>query len=179
MSVASPWTDYAAAVRFAMTRRRLTQKDIAAMAGVSRGTVSTWLARKYIPSPEVVARLAQGLDAPYLAEAATNERRRTCDLCGRTFEALNRRSVARFCSDGCRIRWWHVKRAEETHEARLDHLVLLRNMVEEMTVQRDRTAAALDDHCRACEPDGVCRDAACAIQAAGISPLPLARRGVA
>ncbi len=166
---------FASSLKRVMKNRKLDALQVAELVGVSRSTVSTWLAGPlHIPSPAVAARLAKALDAPYLASTAHSERDRTCDFCGTVFEALNRRSVARFCSSPCRTRWWHVKRAQESRERRLDHLSMLRNQVEELTSEKATMKEAIRTHCNRCEPDGVCRDGSCDLRE--VSPFIFVER---
>lgn len=164
MEPAKRWGE---AVLRSMRERGMNDADVSRVSGVSHTTIATW--RKGYK----LANLHQGLD---VATALNDDglerllwqlRTRACLSCGTPFVAI-RSPDARYCArSNCRA----VKRQEARNA---------RHMAERREVQRAATQSlrliqkAVDAFCRGCEPEGVCRDAECALR--GFSPLRLDRR---
>ena len=164
-------------LRTAMKRAGYDQKTLAIEVGMSRWAVGCWVNGRTMPKGEVAARLAEVLDAPDLVGLTLDARRRVCAWCQGAYQATEKLTVARFCTKECRVAWWHWERSQQAGERRLDNLVQTRTEVDRLRHERRTLTSAIDAMCRACEWDGVCKDAGCALR--DVSPLPLAKRATA
>lgn len=156
-------------LRRAMLARGVTYSALAATTGTPRPTIANMTRGTSLGPHETVVRLAEYLDWDPLVKASLAARLRTCEVCGREFYADQRRA-RKFCSVRCNstavIRRRKVKQREEralSSQAKGARLALFQE--------------AVAAYCRGCEPEGLCRDAACALRPC--SPLPLARQRAA
>lgn len=191
---------FAVELRRAMKERRASALRLAKAAGASKASVNNWCAGGNLPRVDTAARLAEVLDWPKLVEIARDGRTITCKRCGRDFvyQGGNR---ATFCSSGCREidlqlrrptpgaelagalrdeveRRAHVRgafprsvvvEALDRYAKRESRRV---SRVDKQAVEIEALRVAVAAYCRGCEPEGVCRDSACALRMA--SPLPVA-----
>jgi transcriptional regulator with XRE-family HTH domain len=192
---------HAAAVAFGalldrrMREREVGQHNLRDAAGVSRSAIVEYRHGRNLPSLEVALRLAEALDEPRLAEIVRQGRTLACRRCGRPF--LNEAAFPkRYCSPGCRLlgapsldgerrshgeeavgllrgeflRMGAVRKQQVGRALTLldDALKPVRDAEQALSAYQDAVAAM----CAACEPEGLCRTAACPLR--GISPLPLA-----
>jgi len=145
---------YSAVLRTELARTGMTRTELGRRVGVTSTAVGFYCQARYLPRPEIAAAIAEALCSEQLSKMTTTGAVIRCDHCGRErFRGTSRR---RYCSDICRTR---------AHEGG-DWKPALSGI-----------QAGVDQFCRDCEPEGVCRMPACQLQP--FSPLPLARRGVA
>lgn len=156
--------EFGAELRAAMLERGVRVDDLAAAVGVSATNLSAWRMGATMPAHRFVVALAEVLLWDGLCDVAIRVRWTTCDVCGRGFlrDQVRIRRPIRFCSDRCAV----TSRREGARGER--SRALLR-----VTRERDLAFQTIAAHCLGCEPEGICRTAACAIQVAGLSPLPL------
>lgn len=156
-------TKFGPILRAAMAERHVTCAALGAAVGVRPESVS-WYRNDHVwPSHTVAVAMAQELDAPALSALSFAYWRRSCKVCSRTFVA--RSYNAQHCNERCKA----VTSARRLRQRRGNPLWLSARRWREA---RDAIAA----FCRSCEPDGVCRTAACELR--GLSPLPLVERRV-
>lgn len=149
-------------LRKAMAARAITSKHLAVVLGVAPTTISGWR-NGVIPRLTASARLADSLDWPGIADAVREARTSPCPVCGRL--AVHGSGVGRYCSRRCQNTANNRNRRAVAGKPGV--LAQARLKVFE---------GAIDELCRRwCEPAGLCRDASCPIQSAGLSPLPLAK----
>ena len=144
---------YSAALRVELARTGMTRTELGRRVGVTATALGFYCQARYLPRPEIACALAEVLCSEPLSKMTTAGAVIRCARCGRErFRGSTRR---RFCSDACRSRAWETGTGKAI-----------------ASIQ-----SALDIFCRDCEPEGVCRMAACPLQP--FSPLPLARRAMA
>lgn len=122
----------------------MTRGALAAAMGVTPTMVGYWRMGRYLPSPDVADRLADVLIDSRIRVYVMQARTRRCGNCDRTFDAMQTR--AKYCTADC-------QRAAHTKTGR----------------KFDARQEAIDAMCRGCEPEGMCRDDACALRP--FSPL--------
>lgn len=140
---------YGTALRAAMTRRKVTRRELADAVGVSTTMIGFYRTARYLPRPEIAVLLAEYLNDVRLSELCLAGAVVRCDFCGR--EVIRGGSRRRYCSVACRSKAHAVG----------------------VTPPTPAVQAAVDQFCRECEPEGACRTAGCPLQP--FSPLPLAR----
>lgn len=163
----TPAERWSADLRRAQTFRGVSNRKLAAAAGVSKRAVDAWRAGR-MPRMEVAVRVADVLDWGSLLEAVRQHRERACEACGGPMMATGYGPERRWCGDRCGSRAWHreQRESESTRE-----LAVLR-----LAVTEHREAVA--EMCRRCTlGEGTCWDGTCALR--DVSPLPLARRNAA
>jgi DNA-binding XRE family transcriptional regulator len=133
--------------------------------GEQRKTLDHWVHGRNLPTLETANRVAESLDRPSLAKLALEIRTKACPTCARVFVASGRQWNAVYCSQRC-IKAMAARRRRATDDAK-DNIARIR-----LKAYMD----AIEKHCRSCEPEGICRDAECAIQAAGLSPFRVDKR---
>lgn len=153
-----------------MTRRGMSNPELDTLLGCCHGRAWNWRNGNHLPTLENARRIADLLNNEYLFKSVMATRTKTCEIegCGATFVDASRRTNGRYCSGRCRLL--------------ADIRMRRRSKGQAVRFANSRLAtytAAIRTFCKECEPDGYCRDASCAIQAAGISPLRLSRRTVA
>lgn len=156
----------AAVVRSAMERQGMTQRALAAELGVADSTIAGWRTGS-VPLLRYSQPLADILDCPNLVRLIREARTSPCPVCGRL--AVHGSNVGKYCGRRCQ----HTGAARQARARQGKAGVLAQHRVKAYD-------AAIDELCRRwCEPGGLCRDASCPVQKAGLSPLPLARSAVA
>ena len=141
---------YSAVLRAELARTGMTRTELGRRVGVTSTAVGFYCRANYLPRPEIAAAIAEALCSEPLSKMTTVGAVIRCDNCGR--ERYRGTSRRRYCGEACRY---------AAHE-------------KGVTKPIDRIQHAVDQFCHACEPEGVCRMAACELQP--FSPLPLARR---
>lgn len=122
------------------------------------------------PSLRVAEALARILDAPYLAEAMLERRKKSCIICGATFIDRGTKRDAVCCGTPC----------NRTLRARRDRGIREHSNAHAAIIARRRLetySAAVVAFCRSCEPEGICRNGSCELRT--VSPLPLSVRRTA
>jgi hypothetical protein len=150
----------AAELQRALTTRGTSAYAAAKATGLGVSTVHGILRGK-TPRYTTAVKLAEHLHWERLATLALTERMRTCPTCGMEFMSAYEK-VATYCSRRCRM----TARQRRLREHGARQAVIVNHRLAEYR-------AAIAAHCRGCEPFGLCRDAACEIQKAGLSPFPL------
>jgi hypothetical protein len=176
---------YAAAQRFAAELNKVLRKRKARPyhvyraigGGFSAYLFHAWQSGTSIPTMDKAIKLAEYLDAPALLTIVREARTGICERrgCGKSFLTEGGKTRI-YCSPRCRQlvheydqRYSHAKR-KKLSEDQAEQLRLAReHQANEAELTESRTAVAA--FCHACEPDNVCRDAACALRP--VSPLPL------
>lgn len=130
-----------------MRKRDLRRHQVAEMIGVTPTMVGYWTQGRYLPSLEKADALATALDDGVLRDMVKAATWTRCLVCPRQFARDRTRRL--YCSIKCQ-RDYHkgVRGAPAT----------------------DFRQKAIDEFCRGCEPEGLCRDEECALRA--FSPLP-------
>jgi DNA-binding XRE family transcriptional regulator len=144
---------YSAALRSELARTGMTRTELGRRVGVSSTAIGYYAQARYLPRPEIAAAVAEALCSEPLARLTTAGSMIRCDHCGR--ERFRGQTRRRYCGDECR---------------RMASVLGVPAAVSGIQ-------SAVDQFCRACEPEGVCRMPSCQLQP--FSPLPLARRGAA
>lgn len=157
-----------AAIRFGvlleetMARRGVGKKGLARQLGTSGGLLWQWAHGNNLPRLETAMRLAEALGEPRLADIVREARTVPCEVCGTPI--LNEGGgPVRFCTDACKVVRNVLRSGTPTRQ---------RAIVAErrLALYQDAVAAM----CHGCEPEGLCRDAECALRP--VSPLRMARR---
>lgn len=146
-------------LRRALVAYGVKQVELAASLGVRPTTVSEWCRGVRFPSMAQADGIAESL--PGLAHIVIAAHTVECIVCGRTTVHGKGNSRARYCGSDCKATDHSRRRREGSRDVGI--------------VARHRLAqhqAAVLAMCRACEPEGMCRDAGCALRP--VSPLPLA-----
>jgi transcriptional regulator with XRE-family HTH domain len=129
-----------------MRDRGVKTADVARATGLSLQIVYEYTSGRYLPRLEQAQLLSDALMCPVLVKIAKDERYRKCALatCHRPFW---RHGPQKFCSSACRI------------------------LAEKGVSTRSPNPAqdAIDEMCRSCEPDGICRNDGCPLRS--FSPL--------
>jgi transcriptional regulator with XRE-family HTH domain len=155
-----PMTTFASVLRDTIDARGMTPAAVHRATGVDQSTLSCWLAGTRLPTLQRADRLADVLEAPALSTAVASALRRRCVRCRRKFYAEARnRNHTRYCGKACRM---------AVHRARVNRTDVAASRLR--TAKLERAIAAF---CRGCEPDGICRTAACPLR--DVSPFPLGR----
>jgi predicted nucleic acid-binding Zn ribbon protein len=158
-----------AAVRFGallvetMAARGVGKKGLARQLATSGGLIWQWSAGNNLPRLETALRLAEALGEPRLADIVREARTVNCEVCGTPI--LNEGGTpVRFCTESCREVRRKLRVGAEPARVR--------------AVGAERRLALYQDAvatmCRGCEPEGLCRDAECALRP--VSPLRMARK---
>lgn len=150
---------FGAALREAMTARKVGQVRLAEAAGCSTASINNYRFGRNIPTMAVARRLADALETPALTRLAQSARTITCDNCRRTF-AIENGGPKRYCSDDCRRLAAAKVGGVPTRQ---------RAIVAERALRAQQEAVAA--MCAACEPDGACRTMDCPLRS--VSPLQL------
>ena len=153
-----------------MTRRGMANPELDRLMGSTPGRAWNWRNGYHLPLIEHARQAADLLDNEQLFRSVMLTRTKACAIedCGATFVDLSRRANGLYCGSRCR----KAADARRRRNNKGDRTRLLG-----IRVQAYKRAIAA--FCKACEPEGTCRDAKCELQAAGVSPLRLSRRAVA
>jgi transcriptional regulator with XRE-family HTH domain len=160
-------TPFATELRRVMGRKGLQPTSLARLVGMDRSVIDNLVRGRARPMLDTAAKLGEFLDADNLVPLAITTRQADCPICGDTFIDYGRK-VRRYCSDSCR-KTYHRRAQVPRNEARTASGLRRSNK------RLKKLRAAVDEMCRTCEPEGFCRDAACPLQVAKVSPLQLAR----
>lgn len=99
-------TRWGATLRRAIAKRKRHVYEVAESVGISRQHLFNLISGDRTPTMEVVSRLADDLDAPWLVAVIKRERSGKCDECGGVFIRLPRAPLRqRFCGTRCRSNW--------------------------------------------------------------------------
>lgn len=130
-------------LRSQMKRRGYTTRRLAAELGVSDTLVCTWTHGQYLPRLSVSEQLSILLDDGRLNDMVVRARVRKCAYapCSNTFER-RAGSPRRYCSETCE-----------------------RQMRRKRDYRETKRQEAIETFCKACEPEGICRDADCPLRA--------------
>lgn len=155
-----------AAIRFGtlltetMAARGVGKKGLARQLGTSGGLLWQWAHGNNLPRLETALRLAEALGEPRLASIVREARTQQCETCGT--DILNEGGTpVRFCGETCKAIRNQLRGGKPARE---------RAVVAERRLALYQESVAT--FCRGCEPDGLCRDAECALRP--VSPLRLA-----
>lgn len=185
-------------LRKTMARRQVGSHPLAVATGCATSAIACWRAGSNLPRLDTALRLAESLQEPRLAEIVRECRTGRCPACGRVY--LNEGGAPKiYCSDECRDRTYANGRPLAAMEARAVALELLRAELlrvgpprkqaigKALTLLADEEErhpglvarrrlpvfqAAIEAMCRACEPEGYCRDGSCPLRP--VSPFLLA-----
>lgn len=189
---------FGAELRRAMTARKASSKRLALAAHVTLSGIGNFKSGLNLPRLETAERLAIALDWPRLAAIAREARTAPCVRCGREFVNPGGKPK-RFCSVECREVDAQLRAptagaelaaslraalaGREGMKGGLPKAVVSdaldayarsdakrRARVDQQGRALERVRAAVEAMCRACEPDGVCRDEPCPLRS--VSPLP-------
>lgn len=149
------------ALNDAIAASGLTKREIARRCAIQPETLTDLVYGRTIPLPGTASRLAELLGQDAILTHATRMRSGKCEQCGGRFVSRATNTARRrFCSTNCQTAA-HNRRGRERRHA-IDRLTKNR-----LAMYQETVAA----YCSWCEPQGVCRNAACVMRPA--SPLPL------
>jgi len=157
----TPTQEFAALLRRLLRQRRMTHQQLASRLHVRHQTVSEWARGIRHPMVHHAPILADALDSPALGYLVRQAARRTCQLCGAAMYQANKGAPRLWCGPQCKA---------AANDRRQRGATVLDSHLTRNRLQLHQ--AAVEAMCLACEPDGVCRDAACPLQVPGVSPLP-------
>lgn len=144
-----------------LAERGVSRRGLARALGTSPGLLWQWSAGNNLPRLETAQRVADALGEPRLAAIVREARTVTCAACRATMVVEGGRP-RRWCSDACKV----VGNAMRSGVPSRERAVVAERR---LALYRDAVAAM----CQGCEPEGLCRDASCALRP--VSPLPLAK----
>lgn len=152
---------FGAELRRAMLRRGMTGVTLSRMTGITAPDISEARHGRGLPSLARAGLLADALDWPGLVELMVELRTSACAICGAPFVDPSSTLKQRYCSDACA----DTAQSRRGRGSRSDAGIVERHRL------RDHQQAVAA-YCAGCEPQGLCRDAACPLRP--VSPLPLA-----
>ena len=151
-------------LREAVERKGLNWHIVMRETGLSLSNLYKMRQGDRLVTLEVAQQLADALDMPTLSLAVLEMRTKQCEVCHAWFVDRGRSHDARTCSTPCLTARRQRDARRMTAEAReRQHLVMKRRM--------ERYTLAVMAFCRACEPEGMCRNRSCELR--DVSPLPL------
>lgn len=155
---------FSAMLRLAMHNKGFTIAAIAEETGIAPSTIYKIRNGNRVPAIQTGARLAEVLDMPILGLAVIEMRTKQCFVCTGTYVDHGRQNTAKCCGVKCgrSLRQRKERQASSEYYGRL-HVIARRRM--------DKYTRAVLAFCRACEPEGMCRNASCELRP--VSPLPL------
>lgn len=153
-------TTFAHDLRRALRTRNQTRPDLVRLTGACSTLVKKWLEGASYPDHPTVVVLADHLDWPQLVERSIADRTGTCEACSGPAFTIRGSAPPRFCGTRCRRR--ASDRRKYGRVLTQDRKVLRYRLEEHVEAVRA--------YCRACEPEGLCRDDGCALRS--VSPLP-------
>lgn len=145
-----------------MAARGVGKKGLTRQLGVSGGLLWQWSNGNNLPRMETALRLAEALGEPRLADIVREARTASCEVCGASIINEGGGPV-RFCTEACRV----VRNVARSGTPTRQRAVVAERR---LALYQDAVAA----YCAGCEPEGLCRDAECALRP--VSPLRLARK---
>jgi hypothetical protein len=169
----------------ACARRRIPLKELERVTGVGHTSLDNYRRGLILPKVEVALSLATALAWPRLGQMIVAARTFVCARagCGRTFRN-DTGAPRRYCSETCqriagnlRLASRRTRRAGQTGDGRTAEAA--RRQLRSGLALADERARLLESAigamCHDCEPEGLCRTAACALRP--FSPLPLEVHG--
>jgi DNA-binding XRE family transcriptional regulator len=152
------------AIKRAMAKRGVTQKEIALAIGLSPTTISTYTTGKKVPKHVVAVRMADFLNWPEVVTLSTKLHSHGCEICGRTTLDAGQQYKKKYCGRACRstahTRKQRARRTGVSHER--DRYVRRRLSVFQESIDR---------YCHDCTAgERLCRDETCSLRE--VSPLP-------
>lgn len=154
------YTRFAYELREAVSKRGVLLQDLADEVEISRSAMSKLYNGHTVPRYHTAERLAQVLEWPNLIGGINKIRGVRCETCNRETVSLGTRP-RKYCSARCA----GTARSKRLSAGKYENSFLHRLRLEEYQ-------EAIAAFCKGCEPEGICRDNTCPIQAGGISPLP-------
>lgn len=145
-----------------MAARGVGKNSLARQLGLGNSIIWNWAAGNNLPRLETALRLSEALAEPRLAAIVREARTIACETCG-TAVVNEGGSPIRFCSESCKVVRNAMRSGTPTRE---------RAVVAERRLRLHQASVA--EFCRGCQPEGLCRDAECALRP--VSPLRLAKR---
>ena len=155
----------------------LTYHGLARQSGMTRDTVRAIRTRRYIPTIESIATIADVLCDTKMMKHLIDLRTRDCEWCHKPFLTRTRMSQEwgqRFCnSNHQKSHWVELKRPqrERTNGQKLEKLEL---EVSRLKDENEEMAATFARMCWSCEVDGICKTPDCALRTE--SPFPLRKQ---
>lgn len=183
----------------AMHTRKVGQIRLAEAVGCARSAIPNWKAGGNLPRVETAVKLAEVLNWPRLTEISRSGRTLTCARCKRPF-VHNGGAPARYCGTDCRQVDEQLRRPAAGSElagavraelgrkagvkggipkaplvAALDRYAKRESRrgqrTDKLAGQVAGLRSVIDEMCRTCEPEGLCRTASCPLRP--VSPLGL------
>jgi len=151
-----------------MTKRGLSNVALASLSGIQRERIWRWRTGFRLPLLENASILAEVLSCHAILTMVVAIRSKDCATCGTGFVDGSSCMTAKYCGNRCRLA--AEARRQRATRGSLGVFAHARLDIYKKTIAK---------FCQECEPEGLCRDAVCPIQAAGISPLPLVKRRTA
>jgi len=149
-------------LRRARAQRGFSRAEVSRQVGIGPSALWYYERGENLPQLENAQRLSAALGAPVLIEIVIESRTGACVECGRAFTHRNGRN-RRYCSSVCQSVAQKLREAKGT----------TRQRAVSAERQRDLLTSLIEQMCRTCEPEGLCRDEECPLRQA--SPLPMAR----
>lgn len=156
---------FSAELRRAMAARGMTCRSLAEAIGCASATIGSARKPTWRPNQQLAVAMAEVLDWDGLVGLSLKANTRECGYCGKAF--VLQRMPARFCSKRCRENVWQSRARYPQKKA--ERLRSRKLLDARLTLYQQAVAA----FCKGCEPEGLCRDAGCALRPC--SPLPLVR----
>ena len=147
-------------IRTSLRLRGMKQRELAAILGVRDTTVSEWCRGIRFPSMVQAPGLAEHLESDTIAGVVADGHTVVCIVCGRAVIQMKLTRNPRYCSSACKA---------TQHDRQRRGSIARHGVVAEH--RRAALQQAVDDFCRQCEPEGVCRAPECLLRSH--SPLPL------
>ena len=167
-------------LRKALRTRDVPIKELCRAVGIGHTAVDCYLTGAVLPQTHRARAMAQVLSWPRLATIIEQARTHVCarPTCDRTF-INDGGAPKRYCSPACREAAESERAAShalyraqgQDGRQRADAIARLRSATRIADERRAVVEAAVAAFCAGCEPEGLCRDADCALR--GVSPLPL------
>jgi hypothetical protein len=166
-------------------RRHIPLAELERVTGVGHTSLDNYRRGLILPKVEVALSLATALAWPRLGQMIVAYRTFVCARagCGRTFRN-DTGAPRRYCSETCqriagnlRLAQRRTRRAGQTGDGRTAEAAR-RQLRSGLALADERARlveSAIGAMCHDCEPDGLCRTAACALRP--FSPLPLEVHG--
>lgn len=156
-------------VKRAISTRKVTNIWLAEQMDMNKATISNIRMGKAVPSATACARLADVLNWPGLVTLSTQLRTKHCSNCGQEFVDSTNDLKRMYCNRSCHHTSASRQRRESTHHEQGWKVVMAERKVKKLR-------AAIAAHCAECSlGSGICHDASCHLQRAGVSPIPLER----
>lgn len=163
--MSEPAVEWGRALRHVMTHDSVPVKKLAAALGVNPAIVSQYRQGHQLPRVARAAEIADALMAPHLLALCTKLRTIACEECGTEFVRDQR---------GGHLKRWCSKQCSDRYRTRVIYANDRRwtgKRYDTWKRKAEKLQASVNAMCRACEPEGACRDSGCELRS--VSPLPL------